>query len=557
MLYSADFMSEVLVIGHRNPDADSICSALGYAEFKRLTGTANAVACRCGDTNDRINFILSNFKVETPRFVPDITPKVADIMRTRIEAANEDDTALDVLSAMDEKNIRVMPIINKAGELKGLVSVFKLCDYFLPARHRLGDTRRILGSLGNISRSLSGKILHSVNEDVQEDLILMIAAMKLESFSLRLQNFPPSKIVLVVGDRREIQETAILSKVRLIIITGGLAIDDDILARAKETGVSIIVSPYDSATSAWLIRSSVPIINMVHTDFTSFPPEMDLEDARSAAAESSQNTFPVLSANNLLGIFSKSDFMRPVDKQIILVDHNELSQAVRGAEQATILEIIDHHKIGALTTNQPILFLNEPVGSTSTIVADQFFKNNIALPPSIAGVLLSGLISDTLLLKSPTATPKDKVILDRLAEIAGVNPSELAEKLFASGSVLSIKAPADAILADCKEYIEDQYHFSVAQVEELGFSHFWDKKDILLEELYRHVQRHQYLFAALLVTDINTNSSYLLVRGADQYLDTIDNQKVEPYIYELAGVVSRKKQLLPYLLRCLSKMKIS
>jgi manganese-dependent inorganic pyrophosphatase len=258
-------------------------------------------------------------------------------------------------------------------------------------------------------------------------------------------------------------------------------------------------------------------------------------------------------AGRTVGILSKSDFLKKVNRQLILVDHNELSQAVHGADQVEVVEIIDHHRIGTLTTSQPILFRNEPVGSTSTIVADCFFRYGVEMPREIAGLLLAGLISDTLNLTSPTTTERDAQILKRLEEIAGVQAGEFTEKLFASGSVLTSLPVPEAIVADCKEFEEQGVTFSVAQIEELGFDQFYKRKADVLAALEEYRARKDYFFSALLVTDVVTNSSLLLIKGAPGFIRQIDYPAVEEGIYELAGIVSRKKQLLPYLTHCLKK----
>jgi manganese-dependent inorganic pyrophosphatase len=258
-----------------------------------------------------------------------------------------------------------------------------------------------------------------------------------------------------------------------------------------------------------------------------------------------------------VGILSKTNFLKTVDRKLILVDHNELTQAVQGASEVEIIEIIDHHRLGALTTQQPILFRNEPVGSTSTIVADCFFRQDVELPPAIAGLLLAGLVSDTLNLTSPTTTARDREILVRLEKIAGVNAREFTEKLFASGSVLTLKPAWQAITIDCKEYVENGDSFSVAQIEEIGFDQFWKRKEELQVALEEYARNRKYLFSTLLVTDVVLQNSLMLVAGSKAFIEQIDYPPTAPGVFELRDVVSRKKQLLPYLTHCLHKMKVA
>ena len=280
-----------------------------------------------------------------------------------------------------------------------------------------------------------------------------------------------------------------------------------------------------------------------------------LAAVREEALSSGYLAFPVLGNDGeTVGILSKTDFLKPVTRKLILVDHNELSQAVQGADQVEIIEIIDHHRIGALATQQPILFRNEPVGSSSTIVADCFFRSQVELPSDIAGLLLAGLVSDTLNLTSPTTTPRDAEILKQLEKISGVNAREFTEKLFASGSLLTLKSAPQAITTDCKEYTELGAKFSVAQIEEIGFVQFWKRKDELLAALESSRAKSSFLFSALLVTDVTTQNSLLLAVGDEKFIKRIDYPRLETGIYELRDVVSRKKQLLPYLTHCLREM---
>lgn len=384
----------------------------------------------------------------------------------------------------------------------------------------------------------------------------MIGAMNLESFAERLHNYERSKLIVVVGNRVDIQDLAIREKVRCVIVTGGLPVSQAMVDYAKKQEVTLLISPHDTATTAMLCRAAISVKHMIHEEFTTLREDELLASAERTAAASNFQAFPVVGANNrTVGVLSKSDFLKKVNRRLILVDHNELSQAVQGADQVEILEIIDHHRIGSIKTRQPILFVNEPVGSTSTIVADSFFRYGVELPQKIAGLLLAGLVSDTLNLTSPTTTERDKEILSRLEKISGVSARGFTDKLFASGSVLISKPAPKAIKSDCKEYKELGRVFSVAQIEEIGFDQFWKRKEEVLRALEDYRRDHNYFFSALLVTDVVEQSSLLLLAGAPDLREEIGYPEIEAGIYELAGVVSRKKQLLPYLTHCLEKMK--
>jgi manganese-dependent inorganic pyrophosphatase len=548
-------MSEVLVIGHRNPDTDAICSAIGYAEFKRRTGLPNAVAARCGDTNDRIDFVLETFGVPVPRFIADVSPKVRDVMISNVISVPPTATVAAALGVIDEHNIRVLPVLED-GVCRGLVSVMKMTRFFFPTPSRLFDSRRVLASIDNLAATLGARIVFAVNPTVEEDLVLMIGAMNLDSFAERLGKYDHKKLIVVVGNRVDIQDLAIREKVRCVLVTGGLPVSQAMIDYAEKQGVTLLSSPHDTATTTMLCRAAITVKHMIHEEFISLREDESLTVAEHKVAASNFQAFPVVDANNrTIGVLSKSDFLKTVNRKLILVDHNELSQAVNGADQVEILEILDHHRIGALTTRQPILFVNEPVGSTSTIVADCFFRHGVELPKPIAGLLLAGLVSDTLNLTSPTTTARDKEILGKLEKISGVSAREFTEKLFASGSVLTSKPAPQAITTDCKEYRELGRTFSVAQIEEIGFDQFWKRKADVLTALENYRRERNYAFSALLVTDVVTQTSLLLIAGTQAFRDQIDYPESEPCIYELAGVVSRKKQLLPYLTHCLEKMK--
>jgi manganese-dependent inorganic pyrophosphatase len=551
-------MSEILVIGHKNPDTDAICSAIGYAEFKRRTGMSEAVAARCGDTNDRIDFVLKTFGMTAPKFVADVSPKISDVMQRRVLSVRPDSTAAEALRLMDEKNVRLLPVLDEDRKCRGLLSLFKLSKFLFPAVDRgTGEhnSREVLSSLNNLARTLDGKLVVGFDAEREQDLTLMIGAMGLETFAARLEKYPPEQSCVIVGDRWDIQNVAIREGVRVLVVTGGLPVEQKTIEAAQKNKVSVITSAHDTSTTASLCRAAVAVRHVLNEEFLCFRENAPLAAVREEALSSGYLAFPVLGNDGeTVGILSKTDFLKTVTRKLILVDHNELSQAVQGADEVEIIEIIDHHRIGSLATQQPILFRNEPVGSSCTIVADCFFRHDVDLPRDIAGLLLAGLVSDTLNLTSPTTTQRDVEILKQLEELSGVNAREFTEKLFASGSLLTLKSAPQAIATDCKEYAEQGAKFSVAQIEEIGFVQFWKRKDELLAALETYRNKRNYLFSALLVTDVTTQCSLLLVVGDEKFINRIDHPRLEPGIYELRDVVSRKKQLLPYLTHCLREV---
>ncbi|MDB2499690.1 putative manganese-dependent inorganic diphosphatase [bacterium] len=542
----------IYVIGHKNPDADSICAAIAYADFKnKLTQSSEYVAARCGNSNARIDTILDYFKMSLPLFIGDVTPRLRDIMVSDVRSVKTGATCIEALEVIDEFDVRSVPVVEDDGSVKGLISIFQMGEFFIPKISEPFSMRRVVSSVQAIINSIDAKVLNSNKADEVEEMFVRVGAMDIRSFGAftEEEKIPAGQSIIVVGDRYDIQSKSIYSGVRLLVITGGLDVDPEIVELAKEKGVNLIISPYDSATTAWTIRSATLVKDIVDTKFTKFGPEETVKDVRRRTAMINSPIYFVMDdKDRMLGIFSKTDLLRPTKSKIILVDHNEVGQAVNGASEVNILEIIDHHRLGNTPTSQPILFINEPVGSSCTIVADQYQRFNIQPSAEIAGIMMSGIISDTLHLNSPTSTPKDKEILDWLAEIADVESSALSQTIFNAGSIIVSNTPEEVITADQKVYCEGEIGYSVSQVEELGMENFWEKKDILLQALKEFRKQEDLYMATLLVTDINSQNSLLLVAGEREFLERISYPIVESNcIFDLPGIVSRKKQLIPYL----------
>ena len=387
---------------------------------------------------------------------------------------------------------------------------------------------------------------------------MRIGAMDLRSFGhfSDPEGIMPQQSIIIVGDRADIQRRSIEMGVRLLVVTGNLPVENAMVDFARERGVSLIVSPYDSATTAWVIRTATAIERLVDRKFVVLDADTRIADVRRRIATSPAATFLVTNDEaRLQGILTKTDILRPVSTRLVLVDHNEMTQAVTGAGEVTITEIIDHHRLGSLTTTQPILFINEPVGSTCTIVADLFRRENRRPAADLAGIMMAGIVADTLNLNSPTATEKDGETLRWLAGLAGTDPGALAGTIFNSGSVIVAQPPDKVLHSDFKVYDEAGVRFAVSQVEEMGFGNFWQHAAALSAALAALCREDRLTFAGLLVTDIHTQNSLLLVRGDAEVIGRISYPHVEQdEIFELNGIVSRKKQLVPYLTGLLREM---
>ncbi|HZP59703.1 MAG TPA: putative manganese-dependent inorganic diphosphatase [Opitutaceae bacterium] len=546
------------IIGHRNPDADAICSAMAYAAYKEARGEQGYIAARCGNSNARIDSILQRFRQPLPLYLNDVTPRVRDVMATEVVHVPQTATCAEALELIDRHGVHVLPVTTSSRRVVGTVTIAQLGSFFLPRISEPRLMRQVNSSLAHIARALKARVLHTVEPDRAENLYVRVGAMDIRSFG-RISpedDIPSSQSLIVVGDRWDIQQRSIQLGVRALVITGNLPVDEEVIQLARAQNVSVLVSPYDSATTAWVIRAASTLERLIDRQYSSVNADTRIADLRKRIAVSSVPAIIVLSDDaQLQGILTKTDLLKPVKTRLVLVDHNEMSQAVTGANEVTITEIIDHHRLGPLNTPQPSLFINEPVGSTCTIIAELFRRDGIAPSPDIAGIMMSGIISDTLHLNSPTTTEKDASNLAWLARIAGVDSRELADSIFSSGSVILASPPDKVIRSDFKLYEEDGVRFAVSQVEELGFGNFWQHAKQLAAALQQLRDEERLAFAALLVTDINTQNSLLLVKGDAELISRIHYAHVEKdEIFDLPGIVSRKKQLIPYLTSILKEM---
>ena len=541
----------IYIFGHKNPDADAICSAISYEAFKKANGKNEFLAARCGNSNARIDAILEYFNIDLPPFIGDVTPRIKDIMRTDVQCVNKKNTCFEALEKIDRHDVRVLPVVDKKNKVEGLISFFQLGEFFIPSPKERRDLRRVHTNIDSIIRSLNAVEVHVVEKKFIEELSVHVGAMDISSFGEHHKklNTPIDRSIVVVGDRKDIQEKAINLGIRLLIISGGLAVEDSIISLAKKSNVSLIISPYDSATTSWIVRTASQIEGMIESKIHCFRKNDRLSSIKKRIANLDDPLYMVIEENKeLIGVFSKSDILRPTDKKIVLVDHNELSQAVDGASEIDILEIIDHHKLGNIPSDEPILFINKPVGSTCTIIADLFRSNKIKPSQSIAGIMMSGIISDTLLLSSPTSTHVDKELLSWLEDQAKIKSEKLADIIFSTGSVILNNSPSSIIESDCKIYNENEITYSVSQIEELGFNNLKGKISELKKELNLYRKRHMHFFSMLLVTNINSHDSLLFVACDNEVEEAIKFPIHSRYsAYLLKGVVSRKKQLMPFI----------
>ncbi|MDF3130021.1 putative manganese-dependent inorganic diphosphatase [Kiritimatiellaeota bacterium B1221] len=546
----------VYVIGHRNPDTDAICSVISYADLLRRTRYPEAIPAACGTANLRTEFALETAGVPHPKLLMDVRPTTSQICRTNVMVTREEEPFMEVYRRMQQHRLKAIPVINNDQKVVGLLTLLQLMHMLIPDENDLGEQRILNSTLSQVRSVLGGTFQNEVNINKHEQLVMFIGAMSRDGFKDRIKNYPTDRLMVLVGDRPTIQAESINMGVRVIVITGGFTMKEELVEKAKEKGVVVISSPLDTAMTALLVRTAKPVSQAMDRDFITFDHHELLHTIRDRVQEAGQDLFPVLDdEERLYGVFAKSDMIDPQPAKLILLDHNEYSQAVKGAPEAQILEVIDHHRIGGgLHSREPIRFMNDTVGSTCTMVARLFRQHAIMPEPGIALCMASGIISDTLFLKSPTTTDVDKDILSWLRQYLPVNLDDYARDFFAEGSTLSISSSEEVLASDRKTYTENDWTISISQAEELGMERFWERKEDLEVALKNYVATSNDDFACLMITDITTQASYLLTAGNPRIIAAIDYPSLDKNLYDLPGVVSRKKQLLPQLIRVLNRV---
>ena len=546
---------QTYVIGHKNPDTDAICSAIGYADFLRRTTMPEAQAARAGEPNARTLYALEQAGLDSPRLVMDVRPTAGRICMRNVISAHEDESLLQAFDRMRQHGLRSMPVVRSGDEIVGMLSFQKTLNILLPGTRVGNEARAVNTTLEHIRSSFQGRYLHVLDEKREQTLLMSVAAMSADTFQERLKEYPPEFVLLVVGNRPTVQKMAVEYGVRCMVVTGGYELEPDLLELARTKGVTVIVSAVDTASTTLLIKCAQGVMEAVSLEYARFSENTLVAEVREKIQMLHQDLFPVVDEKGaMVGVFSKSDLVRESRIKLILVDHNEFSQAVTGVEDAEILEVIDHHRLGGdLVTREPIRFINDTVGSTSTLVARLYRQNGLEPEASIALGLAAGIISDTLNLTSPTTTEVDRDILNWLKGRTKRDLAQFSEGFFAAGSPLQILAPEQIVNGDCKEYEENGWKMAVSQIEELGLQHFWPRKNELKYAMEQMLQDRRLDFACLLITDITVHNSLLLVAGNAQLRSGVEYPALDGDLFELNGVVSRKKQLLPALIRILSR----
>ncbi|QAA31698.1 putative manganese-dependent inorganic diphosphatase [Clostridium manihotivorum] len=533
----------IYVTGHKNPDSDSICAAIGYAEFKNKSGDIPAIPVRLGEPNQETQFVLNYFGVEKPEFLETVKLKVEDLDFDRIESVTAEVSLKQAWNVMKENGVKSIPVVDSHKRLAGILSTANLTSSYMDTWDNC-----ILGKsstpIENVLDALSAEAQYINKETKVYPGKIVVAAMQPDT----MKEIVSAGDIAIVGDRAETQEALIDIKVSLLIITGSHKMNENLLEKARENGVTVISTPYDSFTASRFIVQSVPVgYVMAKDNLVSFSTDELADDIKHVMAETRYRSYPVVDAENkVVGSISRYHLISNHKKKVIQVDHNERGQSVNGLEDAEILEIIDHHRVADIQTGNPIYFRNEPLGSTSTIVAKRFFENGLTPSKEAAGLLASAIISDTLLFRSPTCTPIDKEICLKLAEIAGIEAESYAKEMFKAGTSLKGKTVEQIFNQDFKPFNIEGIKVGVAQVNTMDIEGFMPLKDEMLAYMERKGEEAGLKVIMLLLTDIINEGSQLLVAGKmPEIAERAFNVTLVDNTAYLPGVLSRKKQVIP------------
>ncbi len=547
----------IYVIGHKNPDTDSVVAAATYAALKRAQGMENVRAARAGAVNPQTEYIFQRFGVPLPEFIPDLVPKVEYYMAGTHPTVLDTMPLWDALARMGDAEHRALPIVDAEGRYKAILHYGAFAQNILakinPKRKAIIPT-----SVSHMIDTIKAQPLVVFDKDEFFKARMVVAALSVPKLSDTLHMEPAENKVVLVGDREEAQRIAIEAGVRVVIITNGYLPSKEIRALAEQKRVSILVSPYDTSSTSLLVLYSAPVLTMGDDTIKPVLRRDLLRHAKSAIASSASRSVPVIDDDGrVVGMFAEGDLIREPNIEMILVDHNEFSQAVEGIEHYRILEVIDHHRLGVFSTNYPITFINRVVGSTSTIVATMFRESRTPLPRAIASILLCGILSDTLVLRSATVTEVDRDTADYLAGITGLEIDALGADIMKSASAAA-RMPVDRMVrVDRKEYDEGGVKMSVSQIELTSAEEIMERAKEIREGLASLRRETGTYLAALMATDITRLESVLFLDADKGLAPYLGWPEIEPGVYELKDILSRKKQLMPALVEMVRKARES
>nr|WP_288541952.1 putative manganese-dependent inorganic diphosphatase [uncultured Faecalibacillus sp.] len=546
-------MSEIVYVsGHKNPDTDSICSAIAYSYLLNATNKYNAVPVRLGEVNRETEYVLKRFGVEHPVLLKTVKQKVEDLNYDKVTVFSKDLTLKTAWFLLKQQNLKSAPILDEHGQLLGLLSTSNIIEGYMD-QWDSEVLKKAKTPVENVIDTLEANVIYLnealkvINGDIH------IAAMSGNEAKKRIHG---NDVVIVGGDRSDDLEELISVKPSLIILTGSLTSNEHVVNKCKEQGISIVSTPFNTYQTSQQIVQAVPVeYVMIKGDIKTFSTDDTLDYMKEVMSETRYRGYPVIDLNNrCVGSISRFALLKGLRKKVILVDHNERGQSIPGIEEADILEIVDHHRVADIQTVGPLLFRGEPLGSTATIVTRMFEEQDVEMPSHIAGLLLGAVVSDTLLFKSPTCTPVDTKIAKKLAEIAGVDIQEFAMEMFKAGTSLVGKTVDEIFNQDFKKFSFDNLQVGVAQVNSMDIEGFLPYKKDMLDYMNKFAEDNNLEFTLLLLTDIiNANSEIFVGGPRPELVEKAFNVQLTDRQGTLEGVISRKKQVVPAITAVMSE----
>lgn len=542
----------VYVSGHRNPDTDSICSAIAYSYLLNATNKYNAIPVRLGEINRETEYVLKRFGVEHPVLLKTVKQKVEDLNYDKVTVFSKDLTLKTAWFLLKQQNLKSAPILDEHGQLLGLLSTSNIIEGYMD-QWDSEVLKKAKTPIENVIDTLEANVIY-LNESlkvVEGDI--HIAAMSGSEAKKRIHE---NDVVIVGGDRSDDLEELISVKPSLIVLTGSLTADENVVKKCEEQGISIISTPFNTYQTSQQIVQAIPVeYVMIKGDIKTFSTDDTLDYMKEVMSETRYRGYPVIDLNNrCVGSISRFALLKGLRKKVILVDHNERGQSIPGIEEADILEIVDHHRVADIQTVGPLMFRGEPLGSTATIVTKMFDELDVEMPSHIAGLLLGAVVSDTLLFKSPTCTPVDTKIAKKLAKIAGVDIQEFAMEMFKAGTSLVGKTVDEIFNQDFKKFSFDNLQVGVAQVNSMDIEGFLPYKKDMLDYMNKFAEDNNLEFTLLLLTDIiNANSEIFVGGPRPELVEKAFNVQLTECQGTLVGVISRKKQVVPAITAVMSE----
>lgn len=551
---------KIFVIGHKNPDTDAICAAIGHAAYLESEGVENVEAICCGEIPERTQWVLDQSSLSAPRLVTDVRATALDLINHYDIGVSYKATLLEAYKKMLDANLKSIPVVDESSKVVGMLQLPNLLQHMVPSATQGISIKTIYTTLENAVAALEGESVGAVlpGDSEEEELVLFVAASSMSTVRNRIENtdVAVSTRVAICGDRPDVHELLIDSGIRALIISAGFSVDASLIEKAKQTGTAIIYSRHDTATTVQLIRCSRCVSSALTEEFTLVESSNPVAEFKEQLSISLQDVFPVIceESKKFIGAFSKSALLSVPRNKLVLVDHNEFAQAVEGVEEAQIIEVIDHHRLaGDISTQEPIQYLNELVGSTSTLIARKFRYKGLNPSRGVALCLCAGLISDTLNLTSPTTTELDKDILQWLCAIAEIDAEQFTKEFFEAGSLLLHGSADDIVGVDRKEFKEGGKFVSISQIEEIVTDSLPSRMDEIRGALQKLVTENGYDLAIIAVTEITTHKSIILHAGSIDIANELPYEKKEEGEWHAPGVVSRKKQIFPAMCDAIAK----